>query len=108
MTRIMANGLYYCNSMNQNAYLYILRQFELFGTFLNWTYSFLQNILAKILSINNIYKSLQVAYAKNIRPYIWFDFGRLIRVLLIFPPIEMEDPEQDWYYNAQTAYYNAD
>ena len=29
----------------------------------------------------------------------YFDSGRLIRVLLIFDPIELENPEDDWYYN---------
>ena len=65
-------------------------------------------MLAKIVSINNIYISLQRAYAKNEQVYIWFDFGRLMRILSIFDPIEFEDPEEDWYYNAETAYYNHD
>jgi hypothetical protein len=29
----------------------------------------------------------------------YFDSGRLTRVLLIFDPIELENPEDDWYYN---------
>lgn len=65
-----------------------------------WSYSFLQNILAKILSINNIYQSLQVADRLGLVNYIAFDIGRLLRILLIFPAIELEDPEDDWYYNA--------
>ena len=60
------------------------------------------------MSINNIYISLQRAYSKDEQVYIWFDFGRLIRILSIFDPIELEDPEEDWYYNAETAYYNHD
>ena len=27
---------------------------------------------------------------------------------MIFDPIEMEDPEDDWYYNTNTYYNNAD
>jgi hypothetical protein len=29
---------------------------------------------------------------------LWYDVGRLMRVLMIFPPIELVDPEEDWYY----------
>ena len=46
MTRIAANGLFYCNSMNKNFYLYVMRQIILFRSWLNFTYSFLQNILS--------------------------------------------------------------
>jgi hypothetical protein len=40
----------------------------------------------------------------------WFDSGRLFRILAIFPPIELEDPEEDWYFNVRNSnyYYQAD
>jgi len=52
------------------------------------------------MSITNIYFSIENAMAIDNQVYIWFDVGRLIRVLSIFPSIELEDPEEDWYYNA--------
>jgi len=61
----MANGLWVCNDMNKNGYIWFIHRVELFGSWLNFTYSFLQNVLAKIMSINNIYKSLTVAYERN-------------------------------------------
>ena len=36
---------------------------------------------------------------------LWFDAGRLFRILAIFPPIELEDPEEDWYYNVRNSPY---
>ena len=86
--------------MNKNIYKYVDHRIDVFGSFLNFSYSFLQNILGKILSINNIYFSLISASNRGDEIYMWFDFGRLIRVLMIFDPIELEDPEEDWYFNA--------
>ena len=68
-------------------------------SWLNFTYGFLQNVLAKILSINNIYRNLNKAVTEGDEVIQYFDSGRLIRVLLIFDPIELENPEDDWYYN---------
>ena len=65
-------------------------------------------MLAKILSINNIYRSLSTATLRNDTVIIWYDSGRLVRTLMIFDPIVMEDPEDDWYYNTNTYYNNAD
>jgi len=36
---------------------------------------------------------------------LWFDVGRILRVVAIFPAIELEDPEEDWYYNVNTSPY---
>jgi hypothetical protein len=86
--------------MTKNAYVYATFRINLFGDWLSFSYSFLQNVLAKILSINNIYSSLKLGYELQQWDYIYFDFGRLLRVLTVFDPIELENPEQDWYYNA--------
>ena len=48
--------------MVKNAVAYIHNKAEAFGrSWLNFTYGFLQNVLAKILGINNLYKSLNKA-----------------------------------------------
>ena len=74
-------------------YNYVMRRSLLFYSWLNLSYSFLQNIVASILSINNIYQSIKYSTEKNLEPYIWFDSGRLMRILLIFKSVELEDPE---------------
>ena len=91
--------------MNKNIYRYVNWRMGLFGNFLNFTYSFLQNVLARILSINNIYRSLIIAYARGDEVVKYFDYGRLTRIMLIFDPIEIEDADDDWYYNADILYY---
>ena len=56
-------------------------------------------MLSRILSINNIYESLVIATELEEEIVIWFDSGRLFRIFLFFPPVELEEPEEDWYYN---------
>ena len=103
--REYAKSLYICNDMAKNAHAYISMRVALFqGSLLVWSYSFLQNILAKIFSLNNIYRSLSVAVRNEIELIMWFDAARIIRTLFVFDPIEMEDPDEDWYYNPNGTY----
>ena len=98
--QIIAEGMSTCNLMTKNAYKYVNIRREMFGySWLNFSYGFLQNVLAKILSINNIYRNLNKAVSEGDETIQYFDSGRLIRVLFIFDPIELENPEDDWYYN---------
>ena len=85
--------------MLKNLHNYVLLRVVLFKTFLNFTYGFLQNVLSKILSINNLYWSLSKAISVGDVEWQFFDIGRLIRTLGDFDPVEMEEPEDDWYYN---------
>lgn len=58
------------------------------------------------MSINNIYESLVIATELEEDVIIWFDTGRLFRIFFIFPPVELEEPEEDWYYNvSENPYY---
>jgi hypothetical protein len=60
--QIIAEGLYICNDMSKSAYQYINMRKALFEySWMNYSYGFLQNVLAKILSINNIYRNLNTA-----------------------------------------------
>ena len=45
-----------------------------------------------------------MAVDNNDEIIIWFDSARIIRTLFIFDPIEMEDPDEDWYYNPNGTY----
>ena len=62
--RELGEDLFVCNDMLKNAHVYVSRRVTLFSSsLLNWSYGFLQNILGKIMSINNVYKSLTLAIA---------------------------------------------
>lgn len=104
----VAKSLYICNDMAKNAHGYITVRANLFKfDFITWSFSFLQNVLAKILSVNNIYRSLMVAVNNDVEVIIYFDAARIIRTLFDFDPIEVENPDEDWYYNPNVTYTDA-
>ena len=59
----------------------------------------MQNVLAKIISINYITKNLSYATEAGDTKIQYYDSGRLIRVLSIFDPIEVITAEDDWYFD---------
>lgn len=104
----VSDSLYTCNDMLKNMHGYLAQRINLFQySLLIWSYSFLQNVLAKILSVNNIYRSLMVAVNNDIEVIIYFDTARIIRTLFDFDPIEVENPDEDWYYNPNGTYSDA-
>jgi len=44
---------------------------------------------------------MNMAVSKNDTHVIWYNIGRLTRVLTDFNPIEMETPSDSWYYDQQ-------
>ena len=51
-----------------------------------------------MISITNIIRDFEAAYNLNHTDIVWYDAGRLARVMLIFDPPEVEAPEDDWFY----------
>ena len=51
-----------------------------------------------MISITNIIRDFEAAYDLGHMDIVYYDAGRLTRVLLIFDPPEVEAPEDDWYY----------
>lgn len=62
----------------------------------NYLFGFLQNIIANVISINNVYRSAYFAVAQDWDELMWYNFGRFWRILFIFDPIESVDPGV-WY-----------
>ena len=48
--------------------------------------------------MTNVIRSLNLAVNLDHKDIIWYDSGRLTRIMLIFEPFEVEDPEDDWFY----------
>lgn len=67
--------------------------------------SFLQNMLANVISVNNIYNSIENNLEINNDTGVHYDLARLARVLTIFDPIE---PVEDDYYYDPTEYSDPD
>lgn len=86
--------------MNKSLYHFINTQRIIFQfDFLLYFQGFIQNLVLDMISITNIIRNLQAAYGTDHTDIVYYDAGRLIRVMLIFDPPEVEAPEEDWYYN---------
>ena len=86
--------------MTKNIYQYINLRRALFGySWISFLQGFLQNVLAKIISINYITKNLSYATEVGDTKVQYYDTGRLIRVMLSFDPIEVIQAEDDWYFD---------
>ena len=100
---------WYCNNMLQSASQYWVDDYERYKEFQNPTgmffLSFLQNMLANVISINNIYNSIDNNLEINNDTGVHYDLARLGRVLTIFDPIE---PVEDDYYFDPTEYDDPD
>ena len=55
---------------------------------LNYAPAFFQNLLSKVISINNIYNSIMSKQQNGDSAGIYFDLARLTRILIDFNPIE--------------------
>lgn len=54
-----ANALWICNSLSMNVYLWMNFKYTLFGSFTDLTSGFFNNLLSRVISLNNIYSSMQ-------------------------------------------------
>lgn len=60
----LADNLQVCNDMGKSSYGFLTNQAAMFEySFANYLYGFLQNVIAKVISINNVYKSTTFAVA---------------------------------------------
>ena len=59
ITKVASNHLWVCNDMAKNFIVYSTKKQEAFGGFTNFLTGFFSNLLAKVISINNIYTSIQ-------------------------------------------------
>ena len=88
---------WYCNSALISASNYWKENYEQYDVYSNpfgmFLLSGLQNMLANVISITNIYQSIDRNVALANETGIQYDLARLTRVLVIFPPIEPVDDD---------------
>ena len=77
-----------CNNFLQNVYLWVNYKIYQFGTPLSFATGFFQNLLSKVISINNIYNSITTNQQDGNLNGVYYDLGRLTRVLINFDPVE--------------------
>jgi hypothetical protein len=84
LIQILANDAWICNSMVTNMVLWVNYKYSLFPDFVSFATGFFQNLLAKVVSINNIYNSILAKQANGDMDGIYYDLARLMRILMDF------------------------
>jgi hypothetical protein len=90
-TRLVQNAtnhLWVCNSMAKNVYTWGYKKASLFTDFTTMATAFFQNLLSKVISINNIYNSIQSKQQSGDTTGVYYDLARLVRILMDFYPVE--------------------
>lgn len=60
------------------------------GDFTSFFTGFFQNLLSKVISINNIYNDVVAQQQAGNTLVIYYDLARLVRLLMDFSPVETE------------------
>lgn len=88
--------LWYCNSAFATASAYWYARIDEYnGNVGMFFLSMLQNLLARIISMTNLYKSITANIDAGNSTGVHYDTARLIRVLTMFEPIEPQDDDLD-------------
>ena len=89
LIRNMSVHLWYCNSALTTASRYWdHRLAEYNGDVTLFFLSLLQNLLARVISMTNLYKSIDANAATGNKTGVHYDSARLVRILVIFEPVE--------------------
>jgi len=97
VVRNFSEHMWYCNSVIQTSSVYWnerLKEFDSFGHFL---LSMLQNFLGNVISLSNIYLSIEENLVLNNTYAMHYDIARIVRILTIFEPVELKDPDDFEY-----------
>jgi len=96
LIRNMSVHLWYCNSaLTSSSRYWENRIGEYNGDVGLFFLSMLQNLLARVISMTNLYKSIDANKAVGNSTGVHYDTARLIRILLIFEPVEPIDEDLD-------------
>jgi len=90
--RNVSDIMYVCLDAGENLYVFSQYKYDLFGRDnTNLLLGSLQNFLGSILTINKIYGKIMEHYEKNETMFMYFEFGRIFRLLLDIKPVVLED-----------------
>ena len=93
VVRNFSSHMWYCNSVVQTASFYWNERLKEFTSFGHFLLSMLQNFLGNVISLSNIYLSIEENLVLNNTYAMHYDIARVVRILTIFPPVELKDPE---------------
>ena len=96
LIRNLTEHLWYCNSAFTTASRYWYTRIEEYDGDVGFFFlSLLQNLLARILSFTNLYKSIKENVELGNKTGVHYDSARLVRILLVFEPAEPQDEDLD-------------
>jgi hypothetical protein len=79
-----------CFDAFENLAIFSLRKMEMFPDFTSMIMAFFQNLLGSITQMINIYRNLQNAIERNDLTPVFFEMGKMFRLIVDFEPIELE------------------
>lgn len=84
-----SNDAWVCSNMLENMYDWVLFKKEEFGSSIFLTLqAFVTNIVANVISINNVFESMSANDEAGDSDGVIYDSARLIRLLIDFNPVE--------------------
>lgn len=90
--RNVSDVMYVCLDAGENLYVFSQYKYDLFGRDnTNVLLGALQNFLGSILTINKIYGKIMDHYEANETMFMYFEFGRIFRMLADIEPVVLED-----------------
>lgn len=93
----MSTHLWHCNSALTGASRYFYNRTLEYTGFGHVFLSLLQNFLGNVISLSNLYISIEENLANNDTYAMHYDYARLTRILLVFDPVELVN--EDLTYN---------
>ena len=79
-----------CTDVIENIYYYAIFQKQKFNTFVDWTLAFLQNLLGAALRLTSISQEMVKLEKEGSTEELLFYIGTIIRILLVFEPIDYD------------------
>ena len=92
--RNFSSHMWYCNSVMKTASFYWNERLKEFNSFGHFFLSMLQNFLGNVISLSNIYQSIEENLANDALYAMHYDIARIVRLLTIFDPVELKDPDE--------------
>lgn len=84
----LGDSYYHCSLSFVQTFRTISYRINLFGSSTDWVIGFIQNLLANVISFQRIYERINSAIRDKNEREIYYQFGRIMNLLLDFYPIE--------------------
>lgn len=97
--------MYICIDGAENLYVYTMYKYDLFGRDnTNVILGYLQNLLGNILTINKLYGEIVEYSEANDTRSMYYEFGRIVRILFDFEPVVLEEASYSSDDNNEITY----